>query len=71
MGCRCAERRAAVTAAAHAVLQGDMQAARREAGVITRTAVEDMARVIRLARAGRKTIEDKTMMVSVNRSQAS
>ncbi|WP_157091433.1 hypothetical protein [Methylobacterium nodulans] len=48
-----------------------MQAARREAGVITRTAVEDMARVIRLARAGRKTIEDKTMMVSVNRSQAS
>lgn len=46
MGCRCNDRRAATAAGARALARGDLRSVGRAAGYITRTAVEDMARLM-------------------------
>ncbi len=46
MPCRCSDRRTATAAGARALARGDLRSVGQAAGFITRTAVEDMARLM-------------------------
>lgn len=46
MPCRCSDRRAATVAGARALARGDLRSVGQAAGYVTRTAVEDMARLM-------------------------